>query len=109
MAKAKARTLREMFGRRLRELRKHRACPWRRSGAVRHRRQYIQRVETAQKAATLDTIEKIAAGLGLHAADLFTVGEEGAASARKRAAKLIGAVSDEDVRRIVRVLEALTG
>ena len=107
MAK-KATDLRTLFGQRVRELRRHRglslAALGERAGLD---GKYVQTVETAKKSASIETIEKLAAGLGVPVAELFAVAEERPADARQRAIKLIQAVSDEDVRRMIRVLEAL--
>ncbi len=107
---ATAATLRVLFGRRLRELRRARGLSLEafgeRSGVD---DKYIQSVETAKQAATVDTIEKLAAGLGVLPRDLFAFSDEVPSETRDRIDRLLHVVSDEDLRKIARVIEALAG
>lgn len=108
--RAKEERLRTRFGHRLRELRRRRALSLEALGErAKVDAKYLQRVETAKQAATVDTIEKLAAALGTQAVDLFTFSEEAAVTTRERIAHLLGIVGDEDLRKIAKVVEAMIG
>lgn len=110
MAKTKAAALRVLFGRRLRELRKEQGLSLEalgeRSGVD---DKYIQSVETAKQAATVDTIEKLATGLGVLPKDLFAFSDELPMETRDRIDRLLAVAGDGDLKKIARVVEALVG
>jgi transcriptional regulator with XRE-family HTH domain len=116
-AMAKARTkskatkkLRVLFGQRVRELRTRRGFSLEalgeRAGVD---DKYLQAVETARQNASVDIVEKIAAGLGVSIVDLFTFSEEAAASPKERISKSLGALGEDDLQKIAIVLEAIVG
>ncbi len=70
---------------------------------------YIQCLETAKQAATVDTIEKLAAGLGVLPRDLFALSDELPSETKDRIKRLLEIVSDGDLKRIARIIEALVG
>lgn len=110
MRKKKAATLRVSFGRRLRELRREQGLSLESLGEKAGvDDKYIQSVETARQAASLDIVEKLAAGLGVLPRDLFAFSDELPADTRERIERLLGVVSDADLKRIARVIEALIG
>ena len=102
--------LRERFGKRVRELRKSKGMSLEvLGGKAGIDDKYVQSLETAKKAATLDTIEKLANGLRVQPVDLFTYSDEKPVEARLRVIAMISKVNDGDVSRIARVLQALVG
>ena len=104
----KGKKLRMRFGRRVRELRQKREMSLETLGEhAGVNDKYIQSVETARQSPTLDIVEKIAEGLGVRVVELFS--EELPATTRERAAKLLDQVDDDDLRRIVTVLQAFAG
>jgi len=108
--KASEPPLRVLFGRRVRELRRGQGLSLEalgeRSGVD---DKYIGAIETAKQAATLDTIEKLAAGLGVLPRELFVYGDELPAEMRARIDRLLGVISDADLKKIARILEAFAG
>lgn len=107
---AKATKLRVLFGRRVRELRRRRGLSLEALGErAKIDDKYLQCLETAKQAATVDTIEKLAAGLGVQAIDMFTFTPETSSNMKERIAKLLGTVGDDELGRIVKVVEVLIG
>lgn len=108
--KPTALTLRANFGKRLRELRRSQGLSLEtlgeRSGVD---AKYIQSVETAKQAATVDTVERLAAGLGVLPRELFDFSDELPADTKARIERLLGVASDGALKRIARVIEALVG
>src|SRR5262245_6272154 len=110
MPKKKAPGLRVQFGRRLRELRRGRGLSLEALGErSKVDGKYIQCLETAKKSATVDTVEKLAAGLGVRPIDLFAFVEESPSDVRARIDRLVDVVSDDDLPKIARVVEAIVG
>lgn len=102
--------LRERFGQRVREIRRAKGLSLEVLGArAAVDNKHLQQIESARKAATLDTVEKIAAGLGVPVGELFIFTDETATDVRKRVETLFKQVGDDDLRRVARVLEALVG
>ena len=99
-----------LFGRRLRELRRERGLSLEALGErSKVDGKYIQCLETAKQAATVDTVEKLAAGLGVLPRDLFAYSDELPAETRERIDRLMDVVSEGDLKKIARVVEALAG
>lgn len=96
--------LRVLFGRRIRELRQDRgwtlAALGERAGLD---GKFIQCVETATKSASLETIAKLASGLGVAPTELFTFVPE----AKERFVQALRDLSPEDLRRIAEAAEIL--
>lgn len=110
MRKKRAPALRVLFGRRLRELRRGQGLSLEALGERSEvDDKYIQSLETAKQAATVDTIERLAAGLGVLPRDLLSFSDELPSATRDRIDRLLGVVSDGDLRKIARVIEALVG
>lgn len=108
--KASPPTLRELFGRRVRELRRGQGLSLETlSGRAGVDDKYIGSVETGKQAATLDTVEKLAAGLGVLPRELFVFSDELPTETKERVERLLGVVSDGDLKKVARVLEALVG
>jgi transcriptional regulator with XRE-family HTH domain len=107
MGKTASPSLRIRFGRRVREIRLRRALSLEalaeKSGL---NDKFIQAVETARQSPTIDTIEKLAFGLGIDLRELFSFEEESPATLRKRAARLVQTADDQDLARIVRLLHS---
>jgi transcriptional regulator with XRE-family HTH domain len=99
--------LRKRFGARVRELRNRRGYSLEalgeRSGVD---DKYLQAIETARHAATVDIVQKLAAGLGVQPVELFTF-DGAATSPRDRIARVLAVVGEDDLLRIAGVLEAL--
>lgn len=108
--KTAAPALRVLFGRRLRELRRGQGLSLEalgeRSGVD---SKFVQAVEVAKQSPTLDTIEKVAAGLGVLPRELFAFSDELPSDTRERIERLLRVVSDGDLKKIARVIEALAG
>jgi transcriptional regulator with XRE-family HTH domain len=68
---------------------------------------YLGSVERGQQAASLDTIAKIAAGLGVPIHELFVRQDQSADELRARAGELLAEAGDDELRRVVAVLEAM--
>lgn len=99
--------LRKRFGARVRELRNRRGY----SLEVLGERatvdpKYLQAIETARHAATVDIVQKLARGLAVPPAELFTF-DGVATNARDRIAHVLATVGDDDLLRIASVVEAL--
>jgi transcriptional regulator with XRE-family HTH domain len=97
---------RELFGRRIRGLRKKRG--WSIEALATKagiNDKYLGSVERGLQAASLDTIEKIAAGLGVEIYELF-VRDLSTKDLRARAAALLKEPKEGDLQRIIRILEA---
>jgi len=100
--------LRERFGQRVRELRRRRDLTLEElAERAKLSDKFLQAVETARQAPTVDAIEKIARGLNVLPAELFVVHDQGAKALRARARELIGEASDVEIEKVVRLLEAL--
>ncbi len=103
--------LRVKLGRRLRDLRKQRGLSLEALGERSTvGEKYIQSVETAKQAATVDTLEKLALGLGIDPVDLFTFAEakrETDAEMKKRIVRVLDTADARDLRQLVRVIEAV--
>ncbi len=106
MAK-KTPSLRKRFGDRIRELRRRKGLSLEALGEqAKLNDKFIQAVETARQAPTIDTIEKLARGLDVPLRELLTFEDESPKALRARAKELVGKASDHDLARIVRLLEA---
>ena len=100
--------IRTLFGRRLRELREARGLSLEAFGALAGvDGKYIQCLETAKQSTTVDTIGKLAAGLGVAPSVLFTFGDEKAVDARDQVSGLLDKVSDEEAQRVADVVVAM--
>jgi len=105
---AKPVDLRVRFGRRVRELRRHRNLTLEKLGEhAGLSDKFIQAVETGRQVPTVDAIEKLAHGLGVRPAELFAIEETSPRALRARARELISDASDADIAKIVRLLEAV--
>lgn len=105
---AKAARLRTTFGRRLRELRRARGLSLETLGEhAGVNDKYVQAVETGRQSPTLDIVEKLAKGLGIHVVALFS--EELPPAPKKRVAKLLDQLNDGDLRKLAVVLETIVG
>ncbi|MEQ1735394.1 MAG: helix-turn-helix transcriptional regulator [Rhodoglobus sp.] len=105
---ARSSDLRVRFGQRVRELRRRRSLTLEQLGAgATLSDKFIQAVETGRQIPTVATIEKLARGLGVLPAELFTSEDRTPRASRARARELIAEASDADVVRIVRILEAV--
>ena len=107
MGKMSSPTLRVRFGRRVRAIRLRQGLSLEalaeKSGL---NDKFIQAVETARQSPTIDTIEKLAVGLGINLGELFTFEDESPDILRKRAARLVQNADDQDLARIVRLLHS---
>jgi transcriptional regulator with XRE-family HTH domain len=100
--------LRERFGQRVRELRRRRDLTLEElAERAKLSDKFLQAVETARQAPTVDAVEKIARGLNVLPAELFVVHEQSAKALRARARELIGEASDAEIEKVVRLLEAV--
>ncbi len=105
---ARSSDLRVRFGQRVRELRRRRSLTLEQLGeGATLSDKFIQAVETGRQMPTVATIEKLARGLGVLPAELFTAEDRTPRASRARARELIAEASDADVVRIVRILEAV--
>lgn len=68
---------------------------------------FLQAIETGRQAPTLETIVKLARGLGVAPHELLSLDEQTPRALRARARELIAAATDADIARIVLVLEAM--
>lgn len=68
---------------------------------------YLGAVERGRQAASLDTIEKIAHGLGVAIHELFVRRDATDKELRARIAELLREAEGDDLRRVVAVLEAM--
>ena len=66
----------------------------------------IQAVETARQSPTIDTIEKVALGLGVNLKELFSFEDELPDALGKRASRLVQNAHDQEFAWIVRLLES---
>ena len=106
-AMAKHQVLRVLLGKRIRELRSRKGLSLEALGErAKLNDKFIQAIETARQAPTIDSIEKLAAGLGVNLRELFTFEEESPRALRKRAVRLVQEAADRDLARIVRLLES---
>ena len=99
--------VRTRFGRRVRQLRRQRDLTLEQLGErAKVSDKFVQSIETGRQSPTIDTVEKLARGLGVGLHELL-VGEDLSPRAlRARARVLIAEASDAEIVRIVRVLEA---
>src|ERR1700694_5330912 len=105
--KEKGLGLRVLFGRRLRGLRRGQGLGLEARGErAKVDGKYIQCLETAKQAATVDMLEKLAAGLGVLPRDLFSFSDESPSETKERIDRLLKLVSDGDLRKIAQVVEA---
>jgi len=105
MGKIASPTLRVRFGKRVREIRlRHDLSLENLAEKSGLNDKFIQAVETARQSPTIDTIEKLAHGLGVELGELFSFEEESPAALRRRATRLVQAADDHDLARIVRLL-----
>ena len=72
-------------------------------------RKYLSSIERGEENPTLALLIRLAAGMEVELAELFQSPQEGEPRAplRQHVARLIADLSEEDLRRVVRVLEAL--
>jgi transcriptional regulator with XRE-family HTH domain len=107
MSKSSRPALRERFGRRVRELRLRQDLSLEelaeRAGL---NDKFVQAVETARQAPTVDSVEKLCTGLGVNLRELFIFEDERPVVLRRRALQLVRDAADSDLGRIVRLLEA---
>lgn len=108
---ARATDLRVRLGQRVRELRTSQGLSLEvlaERASLSHK--YLQSVEAARQAATIDTIQKIADGLAVSAVDLFLPDwNADAATVRQFITKRVGTVGDLDrLREIAEVVDVLT-
>lgn len=104
---AKASQLRILFGQRVRELRKRQRMSLEALGEKSGLNdKFIQAIETGRKAPTIDSIEKLTNGLGVNVKELLLFEDNSAEAMRKRANQLLNRVTDDDLPRVVRMLEA---
>lgn len=68
---------------------------------------YLGSVERGTQAASIDIIEKIAHGLGVELYELFVYRGLPERVLRARAKELLGEAADEELQRVVAVLEAM--
>lgn len=100
--------LRVRFGQRVRDLRRLRDLTLEQLGErSRLSAKFLQAIETGRQAPTIETVEKLARGLGVPPAELFAIEERGPRALRARARELITDASDTDIAKIVRLLEAV--
>jgi transcriptional regulator with XRE-family HTH domain len=100
--------LRIRFGQRVRELRRHRDLTLEQLGEqAKLSDKFVQAVETGRQLPTVDTIQKLARGLGVPPATLFAIEDRGPRALRARARELIADAPDADMAKIVRLLEAI--
>ncbi len=101
---------RELVGRRIRELRKVRGLSQEKLAEhARMSAKYLSRVETGRENPTLDLVFRLAQGLAVDPYELFQFRPEEVRSRllRKKLERLIAEVKEEELVRMVRVLEAL--
>jgi transcriptional regulator with XRE-family HTH domain len=104
---SRSQDLRARFGRRLRQLRRQREFTLEQLGERADLSgKFVQAVETGRQAPTIETIDKLARGLGVMPHELLTIDEPTPKALRSRARELIAETPDSDVARIVRLLEA---
>lgn len=100
--------LRSRFGLRVRALRRRRDLTLEQLGErAGLSDKYLQAVETARQAPTIETIEKLARGLGVAPQELFAIDDRSPRALRARARELIGMASDAELPRVVRLLELI--
>lgn len=100
-------SLRARLGERVRSLRVRRGLSLEALAERAHLNdKFIQAIETARQAPTVDSIGKLAIGLGVDLRELFTFEDESPTALRRKAANLVQKASDHDLGRIVRLLEA---
>ena len=68
---------------------------------------YLGSIERGQQAASIDIIEKIADGLGVEVYELFVYRGIPERILRAKAKELLGEATDEQLQRVVAVLEAM--
>lgn len=101
---------RALVGRRIQTLRKGRGLSQEQlAEQARMSPKYLSRVETGRENPTLDILLRLSQGLRVEPYELlqFAHEEERSQQLRKRLEHLIGEVKEEDLGRMVRVLEAL--
>lgn len=99
---------REILGKRIRELRKKQGLSMEALAVEAGMNdKYLGSVERGQQAASIDTIEKVATGLGVTPHELLLSHEQSARELRTRISSLSKSASTEQLRKIVAVLEAL--
>lgn len=101
---------RALVGRRIQTLRKGRGLSQEQlAEQARMSSKYLSRVETGRENPTLDILLRLSQGLHVEPYELlqFDHEEERSQQLRKRLEHLIGEVKEEDLGRMVRVLEAL--
>lgn len=105
---ARSTDVRVRFGQRVRQLRRQRELTLEQLGArAALSDKYVQAIETARQAPTIETIAKLARGLGVTPQELLVIEERTPRALRARARELISEASDNDVAKIVHVLEAI--
>ena len=101
-------SLREDFGRAVRQLRKQRGWSIEVLAAnAKINDKYLGAVERGQQAASLDTVEKIATGLRVGIHELFVDRAVGAKELKARASALVKEANTDALRRIIAVLEVM--
>ncbi|MCA9670675.1 MAG: helix-turn-helix transcriptional regulator [Myxococcales bacterium] len=99
---------RKLFGQRVRALRRQRGLSIEAlATAAEINDKYLGSVERGRQAASLDTITKIASGLGVPMHELFIRTDQDERELRERATALLREASHDDLRRAVAVLEAV--
>ena len=99
---------RKLLGKRIRELRKQAGLSMEAlavEAGVNDK--YLGSIERGMQAATIDTIEKISAGLGVEVHELLVPREESAKVLRGKVNKLLLQTDGRDLQRVVAVLEAM--
>jgi transcriptional regulator with XRE-family HTH domain len=99
-----------LVGRRIRSLRKVRGLSQEQlAERAEMGSKYLSRIETGQENPTLDIFLRLSHGLAVDPYELLQFEHEGERSRqlRKKLERLIGEVKEENLARIVRVLEAL--
>lgn len=100
--------VRTRFGHRIRQLRLERNLTLEKIGErAGLSGKYVQAIEMARQAPTIDTIAKLARALGVPPRELLDVDERTPRALRARASELIAAATDDELMRIVRVLELM--
>lgn len=99
---------RTRFGQRIRQLRRQQDLTLEKLGErSKLSPKFLQAIETGRQAPTIETIDKLARGLGVASHELVAADDRVPRVLRARAREMIAEASDSDVARIVRVLEAM--
>lgn len=99
---------RTLFGQRVRILRRQRGLSLEAlATAADLNDKYLGAVELGKQAASLDTIQKIATGLGVAMHELFVRSDATDKELRARVNELLREAAGDDLRRVVAVLEAM--